>query len=277
MHAPFAAAAAVMTAAVAGLGRSTRLRAGRYLDRVRFVGAMLRSSLGYPPTTRSLGLRVILNQIRFTAVQALPFLFVIAAFIGMTVVVQSVAAATFGFSEVLGKILVTVVVRELGPLLTAIIVIGRSGTAIAAELATDGVLGETEAMESMGVDPLQYLVIPRVLGGALSVAMLTLYFDAVTLLGGSLFAWLLGQISPAEYLGSLRLALSLTDVWVTVVKGALFGAGIATLCSYEGLTGGHKPTDIPQCVTRGVVSSLLFVFFVSTAFSVVLYLLGLYG
>lgn len=261
--------------AIRGVGAHARShtarRVGWYADRVRFVGAMLRAALHYPRTTHPLGLRVILNQIRFTAVQALPFLSVIAGVIGITVVVQAYAAARFGFSEMLGKVLVTVVVRELGPLLTAVIVIGRSGTAIAAELATDGVLGETEALESMGVDPLQYLVIPRVLGGAISVALLTVYFDAITLLGGGGLAWLLGQVTPSTYLESLRVALTVGDIWVTLVKGALFGLGIATLCSYEGLMGGHKPTDIPQCVTRGVVASLLFVFVVSTVFSLVLY------
>jgi phospholipid/cholesterol/gamma-HCH transport system permease protein len=267
----------LITGTLEGIGSSTRQRADRYLDRMRFIGAMLRSSAQYPATTRPLGLRIILNQIRFTAVQALPFLMTIAFVIGVTVVVQAHAqAARFGFSEVLGQILVTVVVRELGPLLTAIIVIGRSGTAIAAELATNGVLGETESMESMGVDPLQYLVVPRVVGAAISVAMLTIYFDAVTLGGGAVFAALLGQVSIHEYAASLRMALSPLDLWLTLGKGAIFGAGIATLCAYEGLTGGHRPTDIPQCVTRGVVASLLFVFFVSTLFSVTLYFLGLY-
>ncbi|MBI4410694.1 MAG: ABC transporter permease [Gemmatimonadetes bacterium] len=253
------------------LGRGTRTRGYRYIDRIRYVGAILRSALHYPATTRPLGLRVILNQIRFTAVQALPFLSTIALVIGVTVIVQAVAQRMFGLSDILGRILVTVVVRELGPLLTAIIVIGRSGTAIAAELATDGVLGETEAMESMGVDPLQYLVAPRVIGGAISVALLTIYFDTITLVGGSLFAWMLGEVSLNEYFSSLRLALQPSDLWITLIKGGLFGAGIATLCSYEGLIGGKKPTDIPQCVTRGVVASILFVFLVSTIFSLVLY------
>lgn len=259
--------------AVSSLGRATRVRGGRYVDRVRFIGAMLRAATHYPATTRPLGLRVLINQIRFTAVQALPLLTMIALLIGVTVIVQASAQALrFGFADTLGKILVTVVVRELGPLLTAIIVIGRSGTAIAAELATDGVLGETEAMESMGVEPLQYLVIPRVVGAAISVVLLVIYFDTVTLIGGALVATALADVSLPEYLAALSGALQPLDVWITIAKGAIFGAGIATLCSYEGLVGGRKPTDIPQCVTRGVVSSLVFVFTVSVIFSLLLYL-----
>lgn len=258
--------------ALESVGHSARARAGKYVERTRFVGAMIRSAMHYPATTRPLALRVILNQIRFTAVQALPLLTTIAFVIGVTVIVQAHAqAARFGFSEVLGKILTTVVVRELGPLLTAIIVIGRSGSAIAAELATNGVLGETEAMESMGVDPHQYLVVPRVVGAAISVTLLALYFDAVTLTSGALFTWILGKVSLVEYLASLRLALVPLDLWLTLAKGSIFGIGIATLCSCEGLLGGRLPTDIPQCVTRGVVSSMLFVFMVSSLFSLVLY------
>jgi phospholipid/cholesterol/gamma-HCH transport system permease protein len=165
-----------------------------------------------------------------------------------------------------------VVIRELGPLLTAIVVLGRSGTAIAAELATNGVLRETEALESMGVDPLQYVVIPRVVGAAISVAVLAVYFDMVALGGGAMFAWWLADVSPAALTVSVRDALTPLDLWLTVVKGAVFGLGIATLCSYEGLVGGRRPTDIPQCVTRGVVASLLFVFLVSVAFSLLFWL-----
>lgn len=263
----------MVAAAVEAIGRRTRTFGRSLVDRVRFVGAIVRAALHYPRTIRGLGLRVIINQIRFTAVQAIPFLLTMALVIGVVVIVQTNAqAARLGFSQVLGTILVTVVVRELGPLLTAVVVIGRSGTAIAAELATNGVLRETEAMESMGVEPLQYLVVPRVIGGALSVAILALFFDLIALLGGTLFARMLVDVSIPDVLASIRAAAQLGDLWLTLAKGAIFGVGIATLSAYEGLTGGRRPTDIPQCVTRGVVASLLFVFLVSTSFSLLFWL-----
>ncbi|MFW6331188.1 MAG: ABC transporter permease [Gemmatimonadota bacterium] len=263
----------MVTRAVAAVGRRTRQRAANWMGRVRFIGAVARSAVHYPATTRTQGLRVVINQIRFTAVQALPFLTIMALVIGLAVIAQASAqAARFGFSDILGTILVTVVIRELGPLLTAIVVLGRSGTAIAAELATNGVLRETEALESMGVDPLQYFVIPRVIGGAISVAMLVIFFDLVALGGGAGFAWWMADVSPAALAGSVRAALTPLDLWLTVVKGGVFGVGIATLCSYEGLVGGRVPTDIPQCVTRGVVASLLFIFLVSVSFSLLFWL-----
>lgn len=263
----------MVTRAVEAVGRRTRTYGVNWAGRIRFIGAMGRAVVHYPSTIRSLGLRVIVNQIRFTAVQAIPFLFTMALVIGVVVIVQTNAQAErLGFSQVLGTILVTVVVRELGPLLTAVVVIGRSGTAIAAELATNGVLRETEAMESMGVDPVQYLVVPRVIGAGISVAMLALFFDAIALLGGTLFAKMLVDVSIADVMASIRAAALPGDVWLTIAKGAVFGVGIATLSGYEGLLGGRKPTDIPQCVTRGVVASLLFVFLVSTSFSLLFWL-----
>jgi phospholipid/cholesterol/gamma-HCH transport system permease protein len=258
--------------AIAGLGRSVRGLGVQGITVTHFIGAVLRGGLTYPATARTAWTRSLLNQVRFTAVQALPFLGTIALLIGMTVIVQANAQAVkFGFSDVLGRILTSVVVRELGPLLTAIVVLGRSGTAIAAELATSTVLGETDAMEAMGIDPLQYLVFPRVVGGAISVALLVVFFNAISLIGGALAAWVIGAVSLQEYLGSLRLALSLGDLVLMVGKGAVFGAGIATLCAYAGLMGGRTPPDIPKSVTHGVVLSLLFVVAVSALFTVIAY------
>lgn len=262
----------MIAALVAGVGRGSRAYAGRMADRVRFVGAVLRASLRYPATARPLFGRTVANQVRFTAVQALWLVSQVALILGATVIVQAHAQAVrFGFADSLGRILTTVVVRELGPLLTAIVVLGRSGTAIAAELATNGVMGERDAMEAMGVDPVQYLILPRIVAGGISVALLSVYFVALTLAAGAGMALLLERVSAAEYVQSLRFALSPFDLTLTLVKGALFGVGITTLCSFEGLTGGTRPTDIPQCVTRGVVSSLLFVFVVSAVLSWVIF------
>ncbi len=256
---------------ISALGGATR-QLGYALILTHFLGAVLRGGLTYPETARTHWARNLLTQVRFTAVQALPFLGTIAVLIGVTVIVQANAQAVrFGVSDVLGRILTSVVVRELGPLLTAIVVLGRSGTAIAAELATSTVLGETDAMEAMGIDPLQYLVFPRVLGGAISVALLVVFFNAITLGSGALAAWVLGAVSIGEYMGSLRLALSPGDLVLMVGKGAIFGAGIATLCAYAGLMGGRTPPDIPRSVTHGVVLSLLFVFAVSALFTVLAY------
>lgn len=256
---------------VGQVGRSTRDAGRESLDLARFVGAVVRALATYPSTASRLWLVTIRNQVLFTAVQALPFVATLGALLGVTVVLEAQASGLLGgFSEAIGKIFAIVVVRELGPLLTSIIVIGRSGTAIAAELATDNVLGEIDALEANGVDPLQYFVLGRVVGVALSVAILALLFNAITLLGGALAAYLVADLGSADFLRSLKLALRPSDLAVVLSKGFVFGAGIATLTSYSGLFGGRKPTDIPQSVTRGVVRSLLFTFIVTALFAVVI-------
>lgn len=248
-----------------GLGASSALL-------TRFAGAVVRATWSYPRTAYRLWWRSVINQVRFTAADAVPFVGTVAVAVGGIVIVEASAQAVrFGLSDTLGRLLASVVVRELGPLLTAILVIGRSGTAIAAELAACRVYGETDALEAMGVNPLHYFVLPRILGVGVSVAVLTVLFDAVTLTSGLLAARVIQKISLDDYVGSLRLAMQPWDIVEVTIKGMISGMGIAWLCSFEGLRAGRAPTEIPRAVTRGVVDSLLFVVGLAGLFAVVRY------
>lgn len=260
--------------AIAATGASARQLGSASALVTRFAGAVMRSTLTYPRTAFRLWWRSVVNQVRFTATDAIPFVGTVAVVVGGIVIVEASAQAIKfgGLSDTLGRLLASVVVRELGPLLTAILVIGRSGTAIAAELAACRVYGEIDALEAMGVNPLHYFVLPRVLGVSLSVAALTLLFDAVTLTSGLLAARVIQKISLDEYVGSLRLAMRSWDVVEVILKGAISGAGIAALCAFEGLRAGRAPTEIPQAVTRAVVDSLLFVVGLAGLFAVLRYL-----
>jgi phospholipid/cholesterol/gamma-HCH transport system permease protein len=239
----------------------------------RFAGAVTRSTISYPTTAYRLWWRAVTNQVRFTAADALPFVGTIAAAIGAIVIVEaSGQAVRFGLGDTLGRILASIVVRELGPLLTAILVIGRSGTAIAAELAACRVYGEIDALEAMGVNPLHYFVLPRIVGVAVSVAALTLVFDAITLSFGLLAARAVQQISLHDYVASLQNAMRPWDIVEVTLKGTISGAGIAALCCFEGLRAGRAPTEIPRAVTRAVVDSLLFVVGLAAVFAVLRFL-----
>lgn len=257
--------------AIAATGHGARQMGASSLLLTRFAGAMVRSVRTYPRTAWRLWWRSVLNQVRFTAADAIPFLGTVAMALGGIVIVEASAQAIKfgGASDTLGRLLASVIVRELGPLFTAILVIGRSGTAIAAELAACRVYGETDALEAMGVNPLHYFVLPRVVGAAISVAALTLLFDALTLGSGLLAAKLIHRISLTDYAASLRLAMRPFDPIAVTLKGAIGGAGIAALCAFEGLRAGRAPTEIPQAVTRGVVNSLLFVVLLTAVFAVI--------
>ena len=260
--------------AIAATGQSVRGLGGFSALLTRFTGAVVRSTWSYPSTAYRLWWRSVVNQVRFTAADAVPFIGTVAVVVGAIVIVEASAQAVkFGLNDTLGRLLASVVVRELGPLLTAILVIGRSGTAIAAELAACRVYGETDALEAMGVNPLHYFVLPRILGVGISVAALTLLFDAVTLSSGLLAARLIQKISLDDYLGSLQLAMKPWDIIEVTIKGMVAGMGIAALCSFEGLRAGRAPTEIPRAVTRGVVNSLLFVVGLAGLFAVLRYVL----
>src|SRR5206468_1175976 len=141
-----------------------------------------------------------------------------------------------GAINYLGTIMVVVVVRELGPLLTALLVLARSGTANVIELGTARALGEVEALEALGIDPVHYLVMPRVIGMAFSVFSLTVYFIIGALVSGYLWAFLQNvPLRPGDYFRQLAQALSWLDFAVLALKSCFFGVMIAVITCYHGL------------------------------------------
>lgn len=252
--------------ALGGRARGTGIT---FLEGIRFVGSCVRAVGAMPKSVRSMFGRVLIMQVRFTAVDAMPIIAGLALLIGALVIAQAQAQAVrFGVSEALGQLLATIIVRELGPLFAAIIVVARSGTAIASELATSRVMGEVTALEALGVDPVQYMVIPRLAGCAISVALLALYFDAIAITGGMVATSWLAHLPPKDYLESLRMGMSAWDIVLVLLKGALFGLGTAAVCCWSGLRAARTPAAIPQSVTHGVVYAMVYVFGVSALFTV---------
>ena len=180
-------------------------------------------------------------------------------------VVDSAMVGRLGATELMGTLMVVVIVRELGPLLTALAVAGRSGTAMAAELATNRVMGEIDALEGMGIDPVQYLVLPRFLGATLSVFCLIVVFDLVAVAAGLAAALSNGMTSP-RYFDIVFESLTFRDAWVTVVKGLAFGIVIGTVPSFHGLRTRRAATQVPIAAGRAVVASILGIFILSAVF-----------
>ncbi len=205
--------------------------------------------------------KVIVDQIYFTAVEAFALIIPIALIIGSMLIV--------GFARLsgqydLGKVMVLLIVRELGPLLTAALVASRSGTAIAAELATNRVMGEMNALEGLGIDPLHYLVLPRFGAVVLSTFGLTILFDLVALFAGLVAAT--SGMSPARYFDIVLQSLTFRDVWVTLVKGLVFGAIVGLISAFHGLRISGKPTEVPIASSRAVVGSIVAIFIGSGLF-----------
>lgn len=258
-----------MTAVVAAIGRNGARQLTVVGGLARFTLQLVRAAGRLSRAGRLVTLRVLVNQIRFTALQAVGLVALLSALLSFLVISQAAAQlGRVGALESIGTIMVVAVIRELGPLLTALIVVSRSGTAIAAEMATNRVMGEITALEAMGIDPFIYLVLPRVLGAIISVACLMVVFDAVALVSGYLGASTTGM-SYTGYSRIVLATLSAKDVWITVAKGFSFGAAVALFCSFQGLAVTAGPTEIPQAVTRGVVGTIVAIFIMSALFVVV--------
>ena len=257
-----------LTDAVASLGARTRRSGFEALDLASFVGSGTLAVARYLPSARRYALRTLARQVRFTIVGATPLIVALGALIGSVVIAQAQAfGIKFGLSKSLGDLLSTLIIRELGPLFTAIIVVGRSGTAIVTELATAQVLGEMTALEAAGIDPMQVVVLPRVVACAIGVAVLTVYFDVAALVGGLGATWWLAHLPPADFLASLRVAVAESDLGRVLTKSLAAGAGVGTICCWAGLRAGTSPSSIPQSVTRGTVRSLGFVFILAALFA----------
>jgi len=250
------------------LGGRIREHARATRDFVDFLGACVRSALRYNPAARRFSVRTFLNQMRFTVTHAVPLTTVLGFVAGLMIIAQSQGLAVkLGIAKTLGDILATILIRELGPLLAAITVLVRSGTAMSSEMATSRILGEFDAMEAAGIDPLQVFVIPRIVACALGVTVLTVLFDAIALTGGLVATWWLAHLPPSDYVASLKLALGATTFGHVLTKAATCGAGIAFISCWAGMRTPGNAIELPRSVTRGTVLSLLYVFFISATFA----------
>lgn len=218
---------------------------------------------------------VLARQILFTGLEAIGFVAMIALIVGVLVVVQAQYwLVRLGQAAMIGPILTAVVLRELGPLLANFVVIARSGTAISTELANMKVHGEVRTLDAMGVDPFLYLVIPRVLGVAVSTFCLTILFVAITFLGGFVCLWGMwqGDIGIGGFFSNIIAAVSRRDVFSLLAKSILPGLLTGAICCDEGLGVGPAVTGVPVAAARGVMRSVAALFASSLLVSVVAYL-----
>jgi phospholipid/cholesterol/gamma-HCH transport system permease protein len=217
---------------------------------------------------------VLARQILFTGVEAVRFVSLVALLVGLSVVVQTqMWLSRFGQSALLGPLLVAVVIREIGPLLTNFVVIGRSGAAIASEMGNMQVTGEVHILDAQGLDPMTYLVLPRVIGVAVSVFCLTVVFIVVSLCSGYL-SGLLMQANPGSpdlFFKSVFKAVQPADVVNLLAKTFIPGILTGVICCAEGLSVEGSITEIPQATTRGLVRSVMALFITSALVSVLTY------
>jgi phospholipid/cholesterol/gamma-HCH transport system permease protein len=249
----------------------TRIRAAFYATAVVWAVLLAAARPRYwPRTTRD----VLARQILFTGIEAIGFIAILAVPLSVSIVVQvNVWITKLGQSRLLGPVLVTVVIRELGPLLTNFIVIGRSGTAMAGEMGQMKVSGQIKLLDAQGLDPFTYLVLPRVLGMAVSVFCLTILFCVVTLISGYAIGVLLGApLGPAGlYFEGIAGSITPADVGGVIAKTLVPALLTGAICCGEGLGVGNTISEVPMATTRGLQRSVIALFFVSAIVSLATY------
>lgn len=202
---------------------------------------------------------LILRQISISGLRLLPMFLFVAAAMGLVIIGQSVSWLTrVGAINYLGSIMVLVVVRELGPMVAALLVLARVGTANVVELGTARALGEVEALEALGIDPIHYFVAPRLLGMALGVFALTVYFILAALASGYLWAFLQDvPLRPGDYFRQLAGALRGLDFLMLALKTLAFGAIIAVVTCYHGLAQPLRVEHVSRATVKAVAQSVV--------------------
>jgi phospholipid/cholesterol/gamma-HCH transport system permease protein len=215
----------------------------------------------------------IRHEINRAGVALLPMFIFIALALGFLVVGQTVSAlAKVGATDYLGSTMVIVIVRELGPLLTAVLVLARVGTANVIELGTARALGEVEALEALGIDPVHYLIVPRVIGMALGIFSLTIYLILGALASGWVFAFLQDvPLTPGDYFKQIAEALGWLDFALLALKTLAFGFFIAIVTCYHGLAQPLRLEDVSSVAVRAVTQGVIVCVLLDAVF-IVLYL-----
>jgi phospholipid/cholesterol/gamma-HCH transport system permease protein len=254
-------------------------RLGRWaIGRVRglgyalgFLAQVMRETVLFP-RRRQVAFKVLVLQILFTGVEALGIVSLVALAIGAVIIVEgNTLLPRFGQSGLLYQILIVVITRELGPVLTAFIIIARSGTAIATELGNMVVSHEIEAYVSVGINPIAYLAVPRVLGVTIAMVALTVYFNVFGLVGSYLVSQLVKPTPVAEYFRSLLMTLQGRDVASTLVKGLVFGIIVAVVATYHGFRVKVAVTEIPRAAIAAVGQGFVLVFIADAIITLITY------
>ena len=202
---------------------------------------------------------LIRRQITRAGVRLIPMILFLALALGLVIVSQTVALLTqVGAQDLIGTVMVTVVVRELGPVVAALLLMARVGTGTVIELGTARALGEVEALEALGIDPVHYLVVPRVVGIACSVFALTVYLILGALFSGYLFAFLQDvSLTPGDYASGIAASLWYTDFVMLALKTLGFGAVIGIVSCYHGLAQPLRLQDVSDATKRAVVQCVV--------------------
>ena len=244
MTSPLEAVGRVALAQVQGMGRMTI-----FLGSACFWACL-------PP----LKFRRIVRQIHFIGVKSVSVILLTALFTGMVLGLQGYyTLRKFGSEALLGTAVALSLIRELGPVMAALMVTARAGSATAAEIGIMRITEQIDALTAMAVNPMKYLVVPRVIAGLVAVPLLTAIFDVVGIYGGYLVGVKLLGLSSGNYFSEMRNAVEMADIYGGLLKSLSFGIIVTWVCTYKGYYTGYGAEGVGKATTEAVVLSSVLV------------------
>jgi phospholipid/cholesterol/gamma-HCH transport system permease protein len=202
--------------------------------------------------------RNVVKQMFEVGVLSVPVVLITAIFTGMVLALQTYTGfKRFGAESLVGSVVALSMTREMGPVLTGLIVTGRAGAAMAAELGTMRVTEQIDALETLATSPVKYLIVPRFLSGIVMLPALTVISDIIGIIGGYLITvWLFGASSTLYWRRTWHY-LEISDIYNGLLKAAFFGAGIALICCYKGFYTSGGAEGVGKATTGAVVLSFM--------------------
>ena len=204
----------------------------------------------YPPFRVDL----LLQQMERVGVRSVLVVVLTGAFTGMVLALQSFhATRAFGAATMVGVAVALSMTRELGPVLTSFMVTGRAGSAMAAEIGTMRVTEQIDALSAMAVNPIKYLIVPRVLASIVVVPMLTVIADFVGIVGGYFTGVIILRINAGAYVANMEKYVELDDIYHGIIKAAVFGLILSIIGCYKGYTTTGGAEGVGKATTQSVV------------------------
>jgi len=204
----------------------------------------------------------LLKQIRFIGFQSALVIFMTGAFTGMVLGLQGFYTLNrFGGAALLGPMVALSLIKELGPVLSALMVTARAGSAMTAEIGIMRITEQIEAIELMGLNPFRYLVVPKFLAGILALPLLTAIFDVVGFFGGYLIGVKLLGIGEGTYFGEMANYIRMRDIMEGIYKSLSSGVLITWICCYKGYYVGFGSEGVSKATTQAVVLSSVLILF----------------
>ena len=234
-----------------------------------FFGATLIGFANIIRRPRRFRVNAVVQRFDVVGVRALGIIGLMSFLIGIVIAQQgSVQLAQFGAEVYTINLIGRITVRELGTLMTAIMVAGRSGSAFAAQIGTMKITEEIDAMRTIGVSPIEALVIPRMIAAIVMMPLLAFWSMLLSLIGGGVFVWIALGYPPITYIQRLQEVIPLTDMWVGIIKAPVFGFIIALSGCFQGMLVQGNSEEVGSRTTTAVVQSIFLVIVLDAVFAV---------